>query len=306
MSDDKANQIPATFLDVVKNTLDGGVLRLIASKPVQEAIGRLVAGLTDIPAAYLESISRNIRRETESKDTVYAAIAAAAASTAANDDGIVLRGVERWARQLEAKQKSRETVAIRTLEVLSEDESLENAEAPNEDFMRMFEDIVEKVSSEQLTDLMARILAGEIRKPGSVSRRTLQTVAILDQQIVQALIDLQPYMLDGFWWIVPSKKRQEWYGLFDLLSSVSITNAYGTRTVNPNQHGKAALKMGKRAILIDFKDDKFVPFVDGVNLTPIGIELVSVLPLSANHKIDEIAAGLKEDDWWKGVEVIDL
>src|SRR6185437_10933084 len=101
---------------------------------------------------------------------------------------------------------TREDIAVRALDVLAEVELAANAAAPSEDFMRVFEDICEKVSSDDLTDLMARILAGEIRKPGSVSRRTLQVVAVLDHEIVGALNELKPYLLDPGWVHIPPSR----------------------------------------------------------------------------------------------------
>lgn len=306
MSGDSPEPEPSTFLDVVKNIADGGLLRLLASKPVQQAVGRLIFGAFDVQIAYFESISRNIRRETESKDKIYEKIVPSTFPLIAADEGLAKRGIERWTQQLINKQKIRENVAIRTLEILNEAGDIEPKQAPSEDFIRMFEDIVEKISSEELDDLMARILAGEIRKSGSVSRKTLQTVSILDQSIVQALVDLQPFMFDGFFWVVPARMRSKWYGLFELLSSVSIANSFGIRLINPDEHGQAILKMNKKGILITFKNQKFVPAHDGINLTPTGIELISVLPLPKDRKINEIADGLREDGWWENIEVIDI
>lgn len=106
---------------------------------------------------------------------------------AANNPALIERGVERWTRQLGARQRARENIAFSTLGVLAEDEIPPGSAAPSEDFMTMFEDMAEKVSSAGMTDLMARILAGEIRKPGSVSRRILAILPLLDQEIVFAL-----------------------------------------------------------------------------------------------------------------------
>ncbi len=103
MSDDKPVEIPSTFLELLKNTFDGGALRVITSKPVEQAIGRLISGIVDIPGAYLESIGRNIRREAEAKDKIYVAIANAAAASAANDKELIDRSIDRWARQLTSK-----------------------------------------------------------------------------------------------------------------------------------------------------------------------------------------------------------
>jgi Protein of unknown function (DUF2806) len=74
---------------------------------------------------------------------------------------------------LEARQKSIEEVAVRAIGILSEEDVPPGAAAPAEDFMRMFEDMAERATTESVADLLARVLAGEIRKPFSVSRRTI-------------------------------------------------------------------------------------------------------------------------------------
>jgi len=72
--------------------------------------------------------------------------------------------------------------------------------------MGLFEDVAEKASSEELADLLARILAGEIRRPKSVSRRTLQVASILDAEIVAALNTIRPWLFSSNWLYVPPSK----------------------------------------------------------------------------------------------------
>jgi Protein of unknown function (DUF2806) len=190
-----------TFVRALERITDGGLLRLLVSKPVQQAIGRLISGAADVPVAHLEKWSQSVRSDTTAQKQITSAIASAARAVAPKDPELVDRALGRWTQQLQARQKTREGIAIRTLNVLADDEAAGEDVAPSEDFMRMFEDIAEKVSSDELADLMARILAGEIRKPGSVPRRTLQVVAVLDQEIVGVLNDLKPYLMGDPGWV---------------------------------------------------------------------------------------------------------
>ena len=204
----------------------GGLLRLLVSKPVQQAIGRLIYGFVDVPVAKLEQWAQGIRSETVARKQMVTAIAAKARVQAAENPEIVERGMERWTNQLGRRQEARENVALRTLALFAGETLLPvQLSEPSEEFMGLFEDIAERASSDDLADLMARILAGEIRKPKSVSRRTLQVAAILDQEIVDALTAVAPYLLDGGWFHVPSSSLQTWGRHFELLSSVSISNA---------------------------------------------------------------------------------
>ena len=54
----------------------------------------------------------------------------------------------------------------------------------SDDWLNQFRDIACKKSSEDARDLFSRILEGEIRKPESLSLRTLTTLADMDQKVV--------------------------------------------------------------------------------------------------------------------------
>jgi hypothetical protein len=237
------SQDPAaeTFVQAVERIAEGGLLRLVVSRPIQQAIGRLVSGITDVPIAYLENWSQRVRDDAAARKKIIAAVASSARALVSEDKDLAERGLSRWTRQLEARQKLRENIARRTLDVLAEEEVPVDALAPSEDFMRMFESIAETVSSEELADLMARILAGEIRRPCSISRRTLQIVTILDQNIVLTLKELSSLLLNSDFMHIPPSSREKWSLGFSLLSSVSITTGAGPRTLRFNEQMNAEL-----------------------------------------------------------------
>jgi hypothetical protein len=295
-----------TFMQAFEQIAEGGLLRLVVSRPVQQAIGRLVSGITDVPVAYLEAWSQRVRDDTTARKKITAAVASSARALVSENKDLAERGLERWTRQLEARQNTREDIARRTLDVLAEEEIPTNASAPSEDFMRMFENIAENVSSAELADLMARILAGEIRKPGSVSRRTLQIVTILDHEIVAALNELSPYLLNSGWMHIPPSGRERWYPIFALLSSVSITNEAGARTIPFDHSNECCIPVHDKIIILTARYSKGGWFVDGVNLTPIGRELIATLPVPVESNLDEIAIGMKELFFVDKVEIADI
>jgi hypothetical protein len=238
-----------TFGQSLERIAEGGVLRLMASKPVQQAIGRLIYGITDVPVAYLEQWSQSIRSDTAARKQITSAIAKDALAQALEIPELINRGLYRWTRQLGAKQKIRENVGVRTLNVLAEGDIPAEAGTPSEEFVSLFEDIAEKATSDALADLMARILAGEIRRPKSISRRTLQAVAVLDQEIVAAMNDIKSYLLDPGWVLVPPNDPLGWREKMFLLSSVSVSNEVGMRQFNFDEHGRRAVRMGDKVIM---------------------------------------------------------
>ncbi len=220
-------------MEIAKEVAEGGLLRLVASKPIQQAIGRLVSGTADVPIAYLESWAQRVRSDTLARKQITSVIAVAAKALAVADNDLAKAGLDRWMNKLKVRQGSVDEVATRTIGVLAEEKIPSEAAAPEEDFMRMFEDIAERASSENVADLLARILAGEIRKPHSISLRTLQVVTIMDRKIVAALNEIAPFCLDHGWLHIPPSLEQKWDGIFSLLNAVAIT----TRT---DTHGTAA------------------------------------------------------------------
>ncbi len=269
---------------------------LLAVKEVRKTIGRLISGLGDIPQAYLEGLSERIRSDNTAKKTITSAIVTAARDKISDDTALVDRGLERWTKQLAAKQSTRESIALQTLGVLIEGGLPDRATAPSEEFMRTFEDIAEKVSSEEMIDLMGRILAGEIRKPSSVSRRTLATLPVLDKEVIDALVEVRRHLLDNSWVHVSPGTHAEWAQRFALLASISLSSEVSARML-PSQEGVSMARISNKAVLMAVKPSFGAWFVDGAHLTPTGRELSLLLPRSAESPIKEIALGFKEHDF---------
>jgi hypothetical protein len=77
-------------------------------------------------------------------------------------------------------QENRDAVALKTMQSLQADPQPEQGDWPSEDWLANFESYAEEASSDQLRTLFARLLAGEIRKPSSISPMTLHFVSMLD------------------------------------------------------------------------------------------------------------------------------
>jgi hypothetical protein len=289
---DDADDEPATsVIEVLEQALEGGLLRLVAGKPVQQAIGRLLYGAVDVPVAYLESWAQRRRSDTLAERQIAGAVAAKAKLVAAADQNLVQRGVDRWTRKFEERQKSVEEVAVRAINILHEEGLPPGAAAPAEDFMRMFEDMAERATTESIADLLARVLAGEIRKPFSVSRRTLQTVAVMDQELVQAVEYLRPRLFEPNWTHYPECDG-EFARHADLVESVSIARSADLTPWQADAQGDIKLKMGNK-LLIAVSSPNNMFFVKTLSLTPIGRELKDLFPPSTQERFQEIAFGLK-------------
>lgn len=100
------------------------------------------------------------------------------------------------AKELQA-QETREDVARLTLEKLefleSDDpdpNSIHESSNIEEEWFAKFDRVVEGVSSDEMKQLLARILAGEIKREGSFSLRTLRFVSELDRRSIEIFEEL--------------------------------------------------------------------------------------------------------------------
>jgi hypothetical protein len=158
---------------------DGGLPKLLAG-PAGAAISRLIGAAVEIPAAYVDGLAQSIRDRTEGRSTVMQALAAKAAEQAVADPVLVDRALQTLLSKAVRAQKYKDAVALAAAESLNERPPPENSRGPSEDWIDRFEGYAEGASSQDLQDLFGRILAGEIRKPGSVSAATLHLCSLLD------------------------------------------------------------------------------------------------------------------------------
>ena len=116
-----------------------------------------------------------------------------------NKDGIVLNSTDydqfvkrtqnRIAFQELKKQENIETVAGKAYNLLEGEKDV-TAEPVEQDWMLRFFNSVEDISNEQMQDIWAKILAGEIKEPGTFSLRTLSTLHSLTRREALAFNEL--------------------------------------------------------------------------------------------------------------------
>ncbi|MCK9917595.1 DUF2806 domain-containing protein, partial [Microbacteriaceae bacterium K1510] len=163
--------VPSEPSSAIERFIEKLNLPEIVAGPAGKAISRLVAGVVEIPAAYLDSFAQSIKNKTEAKTLVNKEVANAAAKLASNDTDIVARAAHNLLAKEYRHQKNKEAVAKKTIEILHEelagrDEPDSSDKAPadvDEDWLNVFERYAQDASSERLQTLWARILAGEIR-----------------------------------------------------------------------------------------------------------------------------------------------
>jgi hypothetical protein len=100
------------------------------------------------------------------------------------------------------KLQNRADVTALAIREFSTSSSFEDAQTEiDEDWLNLFARIAEDKSSEELKSLFGRILAGEVRRPGAFSLRTLQFLSTLSRAHASQVTAFFAYALDGI--VVP-------------------------------------------------------------------------------------------------------
>lgn len=283
MNDDGASNLPAQIADALSSVAKAMVPGTI------KALDRLVGAAIDVPIAKLEQMKTNIDAQTESYKLVERAIAQTVAAQAGVNSETAKRAMDVLVRKEYRKQINREAVAIAMVEDLREHTPKpDSSSAPppaaelDEDWLNVFERYAEDASSERLQGLWGRVLAGEIRRPGRFSARTLRFLSEFSQ--ADALIfenlskcsfgDIAPWNL-----VVPS--GQEDIGdLMHLEASGLILGSTGIglyKTWVLGADGFGLVCEGELGVLLKGKPNLRISR-RVVALTPLGQELLCLVP----------------------------
>ncbi|MBR3963767.1 MAG: DUF2806 domain-containing protein [Oscillospiraceae bacterium] len=106
----------------------------------------------------------------------------------------VERTQSRLAYQEMTKQANIEKVSGRAYQLLEGEEDVENNPVEQDWTMRFF-NCVEDVSNEKMQEIWSKILAGEVKKPGSFSMRTLETLKNISQKEAEVFQKVFPFIM---------------------------------------------------------------------------------------------------------------
>lgn len=174
----------------ILSTVDGIPLPPAIKKNLWKSLGRLITGVVDIPVAYLESKAERIKGETTALNVFRTKIAEKASDEFMQDEGLMNRAVDYYGSKLLKEQINRESVVNKTTDELKLNPPESDTEKEiDEDWLDMFSRISETKSNEEVQLILSKILAGEIKRPGSFGPKTLQTLTLLDQETAKIFRD---------------------------------------------------------------------------------------------------------------------
>lgn len=298
MSDENAN-LPAQ----VASAISGIPAKLVPSSI--KAFDRLIGAAFDIPVAWLNQRKAKIEAQTQAYAAVEAAISQAVADEAGADPEIIEQALNILVRKEYRKQVNRQLVSQAAIEDLNS-ASIDNDHAEpgsdfiDDDWLNIFERYAEDASSERMQSLWGRVLAGEIRKPGRFSIRTLRFLSEFSQSDAltfaefceSAFGDIAPKSLvspDGATDITKLIYLES-AGLITGADSLGLNKSWSFR-----EDGVGFVREGNLAII--FRGEPKTKFECSVLLlTPLGQELINLLPgRDAAVVAERVANAIKSD-----------
>jgi hypothetical protein len=112
-----------------------------------------------------------------------------------------IRGIARLAGEAERTQKRLDAIGLKAMSQFLPDAKPQELK---QDWMENFISHAAKAGDEDAETLWARILAGEVNKPGSYSKRTLDVLSLMTQQEAELFVKAGQYAVsDGRLIIVP-------------------------------------------------------------------------------------------------------
>ena len=189
------------------------------------------------------------------------------------------------------KQQNLEQVFSKTEDILENEQtkSQENlSESINEDWLSYYIEGASKISDEQVQDLWAKILAGEIITPKTFSKRTLDVLLRLSPEEAKLFEKICGYVIEisnNMILINEGNLNAEYpYSVIMHLDECGLINSSGTNSINMTitPSDKLAIIHGQDAIIGQSKKQENIR-LQIFPLTATGTELLKIITPNRNY-----------------------
>lgn len=174
---------------------EGGLPQVLAG-PAGKAISRLVGATVEIPATWLEGIAQGTRDKTEARTAISKALATKVAEQAIDNPEAIDRAMKSMLGRAYRSQVNKEAVAKAAIEDLKTNPDVEDKIGPSDDWMTKFERYAEDAVDDDMRTMFGRLLAGEVRKPGTIAPTSLHFVSMLEKDVAEIIQRVLPHTFD--------------------------------------------------------------------------------------------------------------
>ena len=195
-SGDGLTSVPDIITDLVAEAAVPGIPAPVRRNFLR-AFGQLCTATIDIPAAYLTGIADERRAETAARIKLINTSAAQIAEQMKTEPEYARAAVAKFGQRVLREQINLDLISQKTARDLLDNRDPANepmsdgtGDSIDDDWLNAFEMEARQKSTDEMQDIFARILAGEIRRPGTFSTRTVKIMGSLDQNVASHFVRL--------------------------------------------------------------------------------------------------------------------
>ncbi|MHC3940211.1 DUF2806 domain-containing protein [Paenochrobactrum sp. BZR 201-1] len=190
--DHLSNEISVSA-EVVDNSIKAS-----AKSRALSGIDRLVGSSVDFFSAKIEALTEKRREKTQGEVAIIRKAAEFGIQEMHIDHEFSKRAFETHFKGILREQENKDAVVANALQDLSSNPMAEEAmnagpKELSEDFLGRFEDYAKGASTDELRERWGRVLAGEIRKPGTFNKKVLRAIDELDSDVAKLFEELSAY-----------------------------------------------------------------------------------------------------------------
>ncbi|AYD47395.1 DUF2806 domain-containing protein [Arachidicoccus soli] len=148
-----------------------------------KALGQLSTAVIDIPAAWLESKSAEIRATSQARIQIIKSEGNKFSEQIDIPQPYIDKASEKYASKIIKEQINLDDISQKASKELASDDysKQENSEKEiSDDWLNEFENNARQMSSEEMRFIFSKILANEVKNPGNFSIRTIRLISQLD------------------------------------------------------------------------------------------------------------------------------
>lgn len=279
---------PSTGIEEISlnaSLTESGVKASVRSRAFA-ALDRLVGSLADTATSYFDGKRRLIDERSSYKIEIEKAEHVAALKKLSGNKtlgdrilkSISTDGIIRMENRLDIARKATILITDGTInEQTINPQNTDDSEI-NPDWMNQFYDYSGSASTEDLKNLWARVLAGEIINPGSFSKTTLRFINEIEKVSAEKFQYICHNFLLGGIFSKPKKLAGEPFLSFLFLEEIGLVSGVNANlSYTPDDSGGHIGIYGEKYILIARKVSNVDLSIPVIKLTPTGRELVNIV-----------------------------
>ena len=330
---DEVISVPDIIADLMTDTAIPGIPAPVR-RNLLKAFGQLCSAAIDFPVAYLTGKADERRAETAARIQLINKSAGQIAQQMQTDPEYARVAVRKFGYRVLREQVNLDLISQRaaseirdTSDAVNRSELNDTGETISDDWLNVFETEARQKSTEEMQTFFGKILAGEIRRPGSYSTRTVKILGSLDRDIANQFLRLCSMSMSIFRDVrVPSmggdagNNALQQYGLtFDVLNLLNehglVIAEYNSRLsftpcmALPDESRRAICMpfgyQGSHWVLMPMSSAKVGEAIEihGVALTHSGRELFRIVKV---EPMDEYSAALGQFFNGKGFRMVEV